>query len=84
MTTKTRIKDLEAKITPANGETCQLVIGLKRDQLPKCRKGRMVSLDLHECEGCDILPKHRHVHRVHWLTAEDADRIRTDMANGSR
>jgi hypothetical protein len=79
MTTKTRVKDLETRIEPPNDEKCYLVIGLKRDELPKCRKGRMVSLDLHECEGCAILPKNRNMLRVKWLTAEDVDKIRSNM-----
>jgi len=56
MTIEKRLRDLEDQIAP-NDEKCSLVYGLYRE-LPKCPKGRVVlSEDLHECEGCSILPK---------------------------
>jgi hypothetical protein len=65
MTTKTRIKDLEARIT-SNDETC-LTVDWGRGVPPKCPKGIILSNDLHECNACSVPEKSRDVLQIVWI-----------------
>lgn len=65
-----RVKELEEERSSGDERHCSMIIERVKSsdgaeelvELPRCPHGRELSKDLHECEGCELVPPSRRHH----------------------